>query len=131
MYIAGTIDGLAQDTIGNLDLSDKRGLVFIAGAASAGPRIEMFAWNRVESLTYGDKVSNRWTVVISTHFGAPFNIRRRHFLTIAFEDDRGQPGAVLLELAKGAASSTILVIEARTGRKVRYESQEDEMHLHG
>jgi hypothetical protein len=127
MYVAGTVASLAANTVGTLDMSDKQSLIFV----TPGKRIELFAWDRVESLTYGEKVNTRWTVAISTRFGAPFNTRRRHFLTVAFEDGQGHPGGALLEIAKNDVNSALIVMEARTGRRVQFESADAEAHLHG
>jgi hypothetical protein len=134
MYVAGTVGGLAANTIGTLDWSDKEGLIFVArlsAAPDAGKHVELFAWDRVESLIYGENVNTRWTVAISTRFGAPFNTRRRHFLTVAFEDSQGHPGGAMLEFAKNDINSALVIIEARTGRKVQFESADAEAHLHG
>jgi hypothetical protein len=62
---------------------------------------------------------------------ALFSKKRKHFLTVGFRDADNQPQGVVLELPKGKPKSIITIIEARSGVKCEYESEEARKHVHG
>jgi hypothetical protein len=62
---------------------------------------------------------------------ALFSKKRKHFLTIGFNDESSKPQGVVLEIAKGRAKSMIIILESRSGKKVEYESEEARAHVHG
>jgi len=57
--------------------------------------------------------------------------KRKHFLTIGYTDKDNKPQGVVLELAKGRAKPMITIIEARSGKKAEYESEEAKQHVQG
>ncbi|MCX6587171.1 MAG: hypothetical protein NTX13_11425 [Acidobacteria bacterium] len=57
--------------------------------------------------------------------------KRKHFLTIGYKDSTNLQQGVILELAKGLPAKVIAIIEARSGVKCEYESEEAKKHLHG
>lgn len=126
-YLAGTVPGFSEDTSGRLDLSNPRELTFTAGHDQRFT----IAWDRIASLEYGEKVGRRLGVALAVSPWILFSKRRRHFLTLGYTDAAGKPQGVLLEIGKNEVAGAIVVIEARTGRKVEYESPEAEAHIHG
>jgi hypothetical protein len=126
MYVGGTIAGLPEATIGKLDTTSDKVLVF----QSTKGRFEI-AYENVTSLEYGQKAGRRVGVAIVISVWALFSKKRKHFLTIGFTDDKEKPQGVVLEIPKGTAKSFITILEVRSGKKVEYESEEAKKHVHG
>ena len=129
-YVGGTLTGLAENTDGTFELGDAAA-VFKAkkGATIAIP------YKQIDSLEYGQKAGRRvgaaigWSVV--TPVLAPVFLlskRRKHFLTIGFEDETGKKQGVVFELAKGIVRETLTTLETQSGKKVEYESEEARKH---
>lgn len=126
MYVGGTIDGLPEATEGMADIKDSSKL----GFTSPGGGFEI-PYSSIKSLEYGQKAGRRVGVAIVITVWALFSKKRKHFLTIGFDSSDGKPQGVVLEVAKGRAKTFITVIEARSGKKVEYESEEARKHVHG
>ncbi len=126
MYVGGTIAGLPEATLGRLETSNEKLLIF----ESPKGRFEI-AFENITSLEYGQKAGRRVAVAILLSVWALFSKKRKHFLTIGFNDKEDKPQGVVLEIPKGTAKSTITIIEVRSGKKVEYESEEAKKHVHG
>lgn len=126
MYVGGTIPNLPEATEGWVDIKTPAKLVF--SSKTGGFEI---AYPSIKSLEYGQKAGRRVGVAIVISVWALFSKKRKHFLTIGFDDSEGVPHGVVLEIAKGRAKTFITVIEARSGKKVEYESDEAKKHVHG
>ena len=126
MYVGGTIGGLPEGTIGNLDAKNEKTLVF----ESAKGKFEI-PYENITSLEYGQKAGRRLGVALTITIWALLSKKRKHFLTIGFTDANDKPQGVVLEIPKGTAKSTIIVLEMRSGKKVEYESEEARKHVHG
>lgn len=126
MYVGGTIANLPEATIGSLDTTNEKALIF----KSPKGTFEI-PYENVTSLEYGQKAGRRVGVAIVISVWALFSKKRKHFLTIGFNDATDKPQGVVLEIPKGTAKSTITVIEVRSGKKVEYESEEAKKHVHG
>ncbi len=126
MYVGGTIPNLPEGTVGGLDTTQEKALVF----ESPKGKFEI-PYENVTSLEYGQKAGRRLGVAITLTIWALFSKKRKHFLTIGFTDENDKPQGVVLELPKGTAKTIITVIEARSGKKVEYESEEARKHVHG
>jgi hypothetical protein len=125
MYVGGTM-GLAEATEGQLETSDPKVLRF----KSEKGNFEI-PYEGVTSLEYGQKAGRRLGVALTITVWALFSKKRKHFLTIGFKDAKDQPQGVVLELPKGKPKSVITTIEARSGVKCEYESEEARKHVHG
>ena len=126
MYVGGTIAGLPEATEGRLDSSDEKVLRF----TSPKGNFEI-PYDRVTSLEYGQKAGRRLGVALTITVWALFSKKRKHFLTIGFNDKDDKPHGAVLELPKGMPRSVIAIIEARSGVKCDYESEEARKHVHG
>lgn len=126
MYVGGTIAGLPEATEGTLDTSDAKVLLF----TSPKGKFEI-PYDGVSSLEYGQKAGRRLGVALTITVWALFSKKRKHFLTIGFKDRDDKPNGVVLELPKGTPKSIITIIEARSGVKCEYESEEARKHVHG
>ena len=126
MYIGGTIPNLPEGTVGGLDTTQEKALVF----QSPKGKFEI-PYENVTSLEYGQKAGRRLGVALTLTIWALLSKKRKHFLTIGFTDENDKPQGLVLELPKGTAKTIITVIEARSGKKVEYESEEARKHVHG
>ena len=126
MYVGGTIANLPEGTVGGLDTTQEKALVF----ESLKGKFEI-PYENVTSLEYGQKAGRRLGVALTLTIWALFSKKRKHFLTVGFTDENDKPQGIVLELPKGTAKTIITVIEARSGKKVEYESEEARKHVHG
>jgi hypothetical protein len=126
MYVGGTVAGLPEATEGEADLKDPERFTF-----SSDKGAFEIPYASVKTLEYGQKAGRRLGVALVITVWALFSKKRKHFLTIGYDDAEGKPQGVVLEIAKGRAKTFITVIEARSGKKVEYESEEARKHVHG
>lgn len=126
MYVGGTVKGLPEATEGRLDTKDEEKLAYSSEKGS----FEV-PYANITSLEYGQKAGRRVGVALVITVWALFSKKRKHFLTIGYNDGNGKPQGVVLEIAKGRAKTMITIIEARSGKKVEYESEEAKKHVHG
>lgn len=126
MYVGGTVPDLPEATEGTMDIKQPEKMVFYSGKGEFE-----IPYKSVKTLEYGQKAGRRVGVAIVITVWALFSKKRKHFLTIGYDDAQGNPQGVVLEIAKGRAKTFITVIEARSGKKVEYESAEAKNHVHG
>ncbi len=124
MYVGGTIRSIPEKTEGKLDLSGDTAMVFTAGST----RISI-PYRGITTLEYGQKAGRRVGVAIAVSPVALFSKKRKHYLSIAFTDEQGNKEGAVFELAKGIVHSVVSTLEARSGRKVEFESQEAKKHF--
>ena len=126
MYVGGTIANIPEATEGVMDIKNEEKLIF--SSSKGGFEIP---YASIKTLEYGQKAGRRVGVAIVITVWALFSKKRKHFLTIGFDDAAGKPQGVVLEIAKGRAKTFIAILEARSGKKVEYESEEAKKHVHG
>jgi len=126
MYVGGTISKLPEATEGLLDTTDPKVLRFSSSKGNFD-----IPYDGVTSIEYGQKAGRRLGVALVITVWALFSKKRKHFLTLGFTDAADKPNGVVLELPKGTPKSIITTIEARSGRKCEYESEEARKHVHG
>ncbi len=126
MYVGGTIPNLPEGAIGEIDTKNEKALVFVCSKG----RFEI-PYENITSLEYGQKAGRRLGVALTLTLWALLSKKRKHFLTIGFTDANEKAQGVVLEIPKGSAKSTIIVLEMRSGKKVEYESEEARKHVHG
>lgn len=125
MYVGGTA-GVPEATEGSLDTSDAKLMKF---ASPKGGFV--IPYEGVTSIEYGQKAGRRLGVALTITVWALFSKKRKHFLTIGYKDEKDQPQGVVIELPKGRPKSIITILEARSGLKCEYESEEARKHVHG
>lgn len=126
MYVGGTVSAVPEATEGMLDTSDPKILRFTSDKGSFE-----IPYEGVTSLEYGQKAGRRLGVALVITVWALLSKKRKHFVTIGFKDANDQPQGVVIELPKGTPKSIITTIEARSGVKCEYESEEARKHVHG
>jgi hypothetical protein len=126
MYIGGTVTSIPDQTEGKLDFTNAERMTFKWSAGSWD-----LPYKQITSLEYGQKAGRRVGVAIVFTVWALFSKKRRHFLTIGFKDADGNAQAALIEIGKNKTKASLAILEARTGLKVEYESEEAKKHVHG
>ncbi len=126
MYIGGTVKEIPEQTEGRLDFAQDDRVIF-----RWKDKTWELPYKQVKSLEYGQKQGLRVGVAIAVTWIALFSRKRRHFLTIGFEDAQGVKQAALIEIGKAKVKASLATLEVRTGLKVEYESSEARKHVHG
>jgi len=127
VYRGGTVESLKQKTEGRLDLQNEKLLVF---TTEKGVKWEL-PYNQVTIIEYGQKVGRRVGASIATALLVSpvglfmlFSKKKKHFLSIGWKDEAEKEQGAVLELGKNTVRTTLKTLEARTGKKVEYESEE-------
>jgi len=125
-YIGGTIASLPQDSTGEIEATDGDVIRFTSKKGSFE-----IPYDNITSLEYGQKAGRRIGVAIAVNPVALLSKKRRHFLSVNFKDASNKQQGVVLELPKKLPRMVITIIEARSGIKCEYESEEARKHVHG
>ena len=126
MYVGGTVTEVPEATEGYFDTADPKEALFMSPKGSF-----KIPYKGITSLEYGQKAGRRVGVAFVITAWALFSKKRKHFLTVGYKDDKNVAQGVVLELPKGRPKSIIAVLEARSGQKCEYESEEARTHVHG
>lgn len=126
MYVGGTITEVPEATEGYLETTDPQMVLFMSPKGSF-----KIPYAGITSLEYGQKAGRRVGVAIVITVWALFSKKRKHFLTVGYKDEKNVAQGVVLELPKGRPKAIITILEARSGKKCEYESEEARKHVHG
>ncbi len=107
-YIGGTVKNIAPDSIGKLDLTNEKQMVFTAGQSTL-----VIPYAKIESYQYTQEVAH--------HLGALPTIaivmvkfrQRRHYFRISFADENNVEQSVVLEVPKAMPKVVSAVLESR------------------
>lgn len=118
-YVGGTITQIPDGCQGTLQATDDQFFVFYSGKASW-----RVPYERINLVEYGEKVDRRYiaAVLISPLF--LLAKKRQHFLTVGYTDGDDHQQAMIFKINKADIRSTLVVLEARTGRKVEYQDED-------
>ena len=118
-YVGGTITQIPFGCQGTLQALDQRFFVFYSGKASW-----RVPYEKINLVEYGEKVDRRYiaAVLISPLF--LLAKKRQHFLTVGYSDEEDQQQAMIFKINKDDIRATLVVLEARTGRKVEYQDDD-------
>jgi len=119
MYIGGTLNQIKEKTEGKVSAKTPAAFTFTYknGAVS-------IPYDHVNDLEYGQKAGHRLGLAIVVNPLLFMSKKRRHFLTIGYQDSNGTQQAAVFELGKDVVRVTLATLEARTGRKIEYEDEE-------
>lgn len=124
MYVGGTITSVPEKTEGRFDLSNETEARFNSKKGSFG-----FAYGKITSLEHGQKAGRRVGVALAVNPLFLFSKKRKHYLTIGFNDQSGKPQGAVLEIGKNHVRNVISTLETRSGKQVEYESEEARKHV--
>ena len=123
MYVGGSIGEIPEKTEGKLVLDSPTGAEFNCDKGKFD-----IPYKGISSLEYGQKAGRRVGIGIAVSPVALLSKKRRHFLSIGYEDFSGAKQGVVLELSKRNTYSIITTLEAKSGKKVEFESEEAKKH---
>jgi hypothetical protein len=75
-------------------------------------------------LEYGQNAGRRVAVAVLVSPLALFSKKRKHYLTVNFNDQTGKEQAVVLELGKDIVRTTLTILETRSGKDIEYQDEE-------
>ena len=119
MYVGGTENQIKDGSEGTCSAKDDKSFVCqFKGESLSVP------YDAVDDLEYGQKAGRRIGVAIVVSPLALFSKKRKHFLTLGWKDGQDKQHAAVLELGKSVVRTTLVTLEARTGKKVEYQDDE-------
>ncbi len=118
-YIGGTENQIKNGTEGHSSATDEKTFVF----DSKDGKLEI-PYEQVNDLEYGQKAGRRLGLALTISPWLLLSHKRKHFLTIGWKDAQDKQHAVVLELGKSVVRTTIVTLEARTGKKVEFQDDE-------
>lgn len=118
-YVGGTVTQIPFGCQGTVQALDDRFFIFYAGKASW-----RVPYEKINLVEYGEKVDRRYlaAVLISPLF--LLAKKRQHFLTVGYSDEEDRQQAMIFKINKDDIRATLVVLEARTGRKVEYQDDD-------
>lgn len=131
-YLGGTLTSIAENTDFEFDTNGESVALLLWKKHKNNPagKLEV-PYKTIESIEYGQKAGRRVGVAIAISPLALFSKKRKHYLTIGYQDADSKPQGIVIEIPKGTAKKMITILEVRSGKKVEYESEEAKKHVHG
>jgi len=118
-YVGGTNAQLDTGGSGAIDMSDDHYFVFYGRKASV-----RVAYDRINLVEYGQQVSRRIAMAAIVSPLLLLAKSRKHFLTVGYTDDAGKQEALVFRVDKNSIRTTLVSLEARTGRKIEFQDEE-------
>jgi hypothetical protein len=119
MYVGGTLNQIKENSEGKVSTTGSTAFTFESKAGAVS-----IPYDHVNDLEYGQKAGRRLGLAIAINPLLFFSKKRRHFLTVGYQDSDGKQQAAVFELGKDVVRVTLATLEARTGRKIEYEDEE-------
>ena len=118
-YVGGTVTQIPFGCHGRVQALDDRFFVFYAGKANW-----RVPYEKINLVEYGEQVDRRYiaAVLISPLF--LLAKKRQHFLTVGYSDEEDRQQALIFKINKDDIRTTLVVLEARTGRKVEFQDDD-------
>lgn len=118
-YIGGTLANLPAKAEGRILTADPQTFVFEAERT----RVRV-PYDRVNLLEYGQQAGRRYVMALVISPILLLSKARKHFLTIAYQDQEGRQQAMVFQVHKSDVRAVLASLEARTGLKVEYQDGE-------
>jgi hypothetical protein len=124
--VGGTLSAFPAGTRGTIQTTDRSALVLVAATTTA-----RIPFQKINLIEYGQDVGRR--VVLAVLISPIFLLSkaRAHYITLGYTDDTGRQQVVVLRVDKHSVKTTLAMLEARTGRAVRFKDEEARKSLHG
>lgn len=136
-YYGGTIAAFKdakKEVKGHLITSDEKELKFTYGKNE----VVSIPYANFVDMEYGQKSGRRvGAAVATTVLLGPiglltlFSKKQDHFLTLGFTDEAGKEQVAVFKLNKGMVRTVLPILEARSGKKVEYQSKSAEKKATG
>ena len=118
-YVGGTVAGIDSGAGGSIEVADAHYFAFYTKKAQV-----RVAYDRIESIEYGQKVDRRLLMAIAISPVFLLSKSRKHFLTIGYTDENGIHQAMVLRVDKNDIRAALVSLEARTGLRIQYQDEE-------
>lgn len=118
-YVGGTADQFSAGASGAIEVSDSRYFAFYAKRSQL-----RVPYDRVNLIEYGQQVDRRIALAVVISPLLLLSKKRKHFLTVGYEDETGRQQALVFRVDKEDIRATLVSLEARTGLKVQYQDPE-------
>jgi hypothetical protein len=118
-YVGGTITQIPPGCSGIVQAVDAQFFVFYSGKASW-----RVPYEKINLVEYGEKVDRRYIVAVIISPLFLLAKKRTHFLTVGYSDEEDHQQAMIFKINKDDIRATLVVLEARTGRKVEYQDDD-------
>jgi len=118
-FVGGTLAGVPVKSTARIDLTGADALLLHTGG-----RELRIAYQRINTLEYGQNVSRRYAAAILISPLLLLSKSRKHFLTIGYVDTEGRQQALVFRVEKGDIRSVLAGLEARTGRRIEFQDAE-------
>ena len=122
-YIGGTVSALKVETEGTPSTDDEKVFVFTYKEDKKEVKLSI-PYARVNDLEYGQKAGRRLGLALTISPWLLLSKKRKHFLTIGYQDESDKQQSAVFELGKDIVRVTLASLEARTGRKIEYQDEE-------
>jgi hypothetical protein len=119
MYVGGTVTAIKEGDEGTSSTQSEKVFEFDYKDGKL-----TIPYGRINDLEYGQKAGRRIGLAIAVSPLLLFSKKRKHFLTIGYQDENDKQQAAVFELGKEVVRTTIASLEARTGKKVDYQDEE-------
>ena len=118
-YIGGTLSTIEEKTEGTLSTQSDSEAIFETKKSKVA-----IPYASITGLEYGQKAGRRVAVAVLVSPLALFSKKRKHYLTITFNDAKGTEQAAVFELGKDVIRTTLTVLEVRSKKDVEYQDEE-------
>jgi hypothetical protein len=118
-YVGGTITQIPPGCQGIVQATDDKFFVFYSGKASW-----RVPYEKINLVEYGEKVDRRYIAAVLLSPLFLLAKKRQHFLTVGYADEDDHQQAMIFKINKDDIRSTLVVLEARTGRKVEFQDDD-------
>ena len=123
MYVGGSMQDIPEKTEGKFAMDSPTGAEFNCDKGRFA-----ILYKGITSLEYGQKSGRRIGIAIAISPIALLSKKRKHFLSIGFTDEKGVKQGAVFELSKRNTHEIIATLEARSGKKVEFESEDARKH---
>ena len=119
MYVGGTVASVKERTEGIPSTTDEKVFVFVYKEGKL-----TVPYERINDLEYGQKAGRRLGLALTVSPWLLLSKKRKHFLTIGYQDENDKQQAAVFELGKDIVRTMLASMEARTGKKIDYQDEE-------
>jgi hypothetical protein len=123
MYVGGTVSSVKERTEGVPSTADEKVFVFTFKDGDKESKLTV-PYDRVNDLEYGQKAGRRLALALTVSPWLLLSKKRKHFLTIGYQDENDKQQAAVFELGKDIVRTMLASMEARTGKKIDYQDDE-------
>lgn len=118
-YVGGTISALPSKIEGLMSTREEDVFLF----QTKGVTVQV-PYDKINVLEYGQRVGRRYAEAILISPVFLLAKTRKHYLTVGFTDDQGKQQAMIFLVGKGDIRSLLVVLEAKSGRRVEYQDDD-------